>query len=236
MPSARPRKMRPRKRFPRPRKAAASRRRLRLRRTRYLSPGFPSTKLVKMRYVDSMYINPGVATLGTQLFRCNSIYDPDYSGAGHQPLGHDQWQTFYNQYVVIGSKITVRYSLQTTTTLNAPATVGIFLSDDTTSSSTPSEMMEQGLSKWRTIPCVANQFGSAQISHNYSPKKFFQIANIKDNRTTLGAAFGSNPTQDAYFTVWAGCMDGSIDLPQILLSVTIEYLVLCSEPKTLAQS
>lgn len=35
-------------------------------------------------------------------FRINSIFDPNKSGVGHQPRGHDQWQTFYNRYRVRG--------------------------------------------------------------------------------------------------------------------------------------
>lgn len=42
------------------------------------------------------------------VFRGNSLYDPDYSGVGVQPYGYDQLcPTFYNNYFVKSSKITV---------------------------------------------------------------------------------------------------------------------------------
>lgn len=38
-------------------------------------------------------------------WRGNSIYDPDYSGTGTQPMGYDQYSTLYDYVVVMGSKI-----------------------------------------------------------------------------------------------------------------------------------
>lgn len=48
-------------------------------------------------------------------FRGNSLYDPDYTGIGVQPYGFDQLcPTFYNNYNVRGSKITVYPSVAKT--------------------------------------------------------------------------------------------------------------------------
>lgn len=34
------------------------------------------------------------------LFLLNSIFDVNYTGSGHQPLGYDQWDAFFNRYRV----------------------------------------------------------------------------------------------------------------------------------------
>lgn len=34
-------------------------------------------------------------------FRGNGLFDPDQKGAGHQPMGFDQWAAFYQEYYVI---------------------------------------------------------------------------------------------------------------------------------------
>lgn len=34
--------------------------------------------------------------------RLNSLYDPDYSGSGHQPLYFDEWKVMFNKYIVYG--------------------------------------------------------------------------------------------------------------------------------------
>jgi hypothetical protein len=57
----------------------------------------------------------GVGVPGYQVFRMNSIYDPDLSGVGHQPLGHDELIQFYNKYVVKAITWSVTYSNQSTT-------------------------------------------------------------------------------------------------------------------------
>jgi hypothetical protein len=42
-----------------------------------------------------------------QVFNLNSLFDPDRTGAGHQPLGFDQWSAFYNRYRVDKVKVVV---------------------------------------------------------------------------------------------------------------------------------
>jgi hypothetical protein len=43
-----------------------------------------------------------------QVYRGNSVYDPDYTGAGHQPLYFDQYMGIYERYRVLGAKIVVK--------------------------------------------------------------------------------------------------------------------------------
>lgn len=45
----------------------------------------------------------------SQVFRANSLFDPDFTGVGSQPLGFDQWAAFYRRYRVRASAIRVRY-------------------------------------------------------------------------------------------------------------------------------
>jgi hypothetical protein len=52
----------------------------------------------------------GLGAVSTYQFRVNSIFDPDYTGVGHQPLGHDQWATFYNRSRVRGCSYTVTFT------------------------------------------------------------------------------------------------------------------------------
>jgi len=53
---------------------------------------------VPMAYYDNIDLSGAI--ISDQVFNLNSIFDPDRTGVGHQPLGHDQWQTFYNRYRV----------------------------------------------------------------------------------------------------------------------------------------
>lgn len=61
----------------------------------------PDRMIMKMSYKDN--INMSSATWPWVVWngRANSIYDPDYAIVnGHQPLGFDQWSTFYQKFRV----------------------------------------------------------------------------------------------------------------------------------------
>lgn len=67
----------------------------------------PDKLIVKLPYSTMITFGDALGAQ-TQIFNLNSIYDPDRSGVGHQPLGYDQWAAFYNRYRVIGVKVTVQ--------------------------------------------------------------------------------------------------------------------------------
>lgn len=47
-------------------------------------------------------------TGSTNLYRLNSLYDPDQTGVGHQPILRDQMTLLYNRYRVTKAVVTVR--------------------------------------------------------------------------------------------------------------------------------
>lgn len=63
----------------------------------------PAQTIVTLRYAQA-WKNDGVNY--DQRFNLNSIFSPAYSG-GHQPLGRDQYATFYNRYRVTKVKATI---------------------------------------------------------------------------------------------------------------------------------
>lgn len=75
----------------------------------------PDRARTQLIYSDNVQIvGTSTAALLSYLFRCNSLFDPDQSGTGHQPYLFDQWAALYPSYLVIRShaKITV-YSGET---------------------------------------------------------------------------------------------------------------------------
>lgn len=207
---------------------------------RVLIPRTPNTvnnQMARMRYITGIELNPGAGGIDTHYFRANSIFDPDYTSVSgdHKAFGYDQWLELYNHYVVLGSRMKISVSSSAASTL-APAAVGIYLSDDTTIvAAGATELLEQGHSKWRVIP---HTYGvkPTMITSNFSPKKFFNVTDVKDNLTRIGAAFGANPTEEAYFAVFCGPPDEATDVGTFYVTVTIDYLVAFSEPKEIGQS
>lgn len=201
-------------------------------------PGFPNQKVVKMRYVEAVTVDPAIGTLGLWQFRANSIYDPDQTGLGHQPLGHDEWAQFYNHAVVLGSKINAKFSYAAgNSTTNQM--IGVYLSDDAVIPTTGLQIAEQGLGSYKLMGAVNYAPGGGQtvptIYNTYSAKQFYNVADVKDNMTRLGALFGANPDDNAVYTTWVYNTTGA-DVGPTEILVTIDYIVLLSEPKSLAQS
>jgi hypothetical protein len=62
----------------------------------------PYTHEVTLPYVELYSISsPSTGNLiSGKVFNMLSAYDPNYSDAGHQPLGFDEWTRFYNEYFV----------------------------------------------------------------------------------------------------------------------------------------
>jgi len=54
----------------------------------------------KMRYADTFLVTMVGGLVIDQIFRANSLFDPDRTNVGHQPLGFDQFSPLYDHYRV----------------------------------------------------------------------------------------------------------------------------------------
>lgn len=188
-----------------------------------------------MKYMDNFQFTTSATNnlTSNQAFRANGIFDPDYTGAGHQPLGHDQWNTFYNHYLVVGSKISVTM-VPSVATGNGMTLIGCWLTANANLPTTNmTEMMEKNrgmfqLDYLRNTRCK-------RVVCKYSPRKFFNVKDTKDNLTRIGASFGANPSDVAIFNVIYGQNFMGAAIP-IQCVVCIKYIVLLSEPKNLPTS
>ncbi len=72
----------------------------------------PSRFITKMKYVSFGSLTSGTAGVvgGQYVFRLNSVYDPDQTGAGHQPYGFDQLAALYGKYLVRRVDVTIVFS------------------------------------------------------------------------------------------------------------------------------
>ena len=69
---------------------------------RAIPHGYNNNYTVRLTYSDSLNITVlGNGGYGLYTFRTNSIYDPDYTGLGHQPLMRDLWASQYDYYTVL---------------------------------------------------------------------------------------------------------------------------------------
>ncbi len=74
----------------------------------------PDSLRVKLVYAESVTLVSASAS-GTYTFLGNDLYDPNFSGTGHQPRGFDQYSALYNRFRVLGSKIEIFPETQSST-------------------------------------------------------------------------------------------------------------------------
>jgi len=193
-----------------------------------LSIGFPKKMITKVRYVTHITLNPGAAgTAAHHIFKANGLFDPDITGVGHQPMTFDQYMAVYDNYTVIGSKIRATFINESD---DYSYFVGGALKRETTTVANVEELIEQGQVKYRTVTEQPAGKPNNVITLNYSAKKFHKIKSLL-NESMLRGDDGHNPTEGAYYHIWAA--DSSTDDPPIIkVLVQIDYIVAFINPKT----
>jgi len=86
---------------------------------------FPLQLRNTLRYAETISISIS-AGISSYVWSCNSLYDPNTSGAGHQPYYFDQLTTIYNHYTVLKSRFRVVVYSDT----SKYYTVSLFVNDD----------------------------------------------------------------------------------------------------------
>lgn len=199
--------------------------------------GFPLSNTVSMRYSAPILINLGAVGFRQFSFRANSIFDPDVDPAvSAKPLGYDQWNQFYERYVVLGSRITL--SLGSSSAGQNSIICGVFLSDaPSTTATTSTALIEQGLTNYQIMsPTTNGLWINKSVTMNYSAKKYHGVVDV-DDAAELEADWGANPADQTYFIVFASTYDSTqIGGPNITGVLTIDYIVRAKDPKELLQS
>ena len=225
------------------RKRRVARRKVRVRKTlrrksriKY-AQGFPAIKYVKMKYVETLKLDPAaIATQGIYIFKCGDLYDPNYTGTGHQPLGFDYWSNLYDHYDVMASSI--KYSVRVAQPQGAPTAQYLVygrVGDNLSISGQTDSVMEQpGIVK-RNLMAGSGYGSSASFRLSYRKSKRFRTNN--DTR----AQVTSSPAEQTYFVLGVQSMyttlDSTIGDPAaIYITADITYMAKFDGLRYIAQS
>jgi len=196
--------------------------------SRGLTP-FPNTKIVRHKYVENIQF-PGGSSAGTPAtyqYRANSMYDPNYTGVGHQPLFRDQMAAQYNYYTVISSYFKITFPPES----NEKRTFSVWVDEDGVTPTTDDQMNENH----RFYPGLI-------LSRRNSPLKLTARFNsLKWNKNTLGAlmadnnqkiASSSNPGSTAvkYYNVMCWPTNAADTLGAITATVEMFFITIWREP------
>jgi len=138
----------------------------------------PPSVIVNLKYCA------GFQTDGSNydnVFNLNSLFDPEQTGTGHQPLGRDQYNTFYNRYRVL--KVRVKLIFQgDPVVVSAPQVVGL-VADNSQSIYTD---MDTALEQQGAYHTLTGGYGGACVTivRNYDLAKITGVtaAAYKDDR------------------------------------------------------
>lgn len=206
---------------------------------RYANPFRSNYELVQLTYFEDITLNPAPRALGlggTNMWAwsLNSLYDPNTSGTGHQPMFFDNYSALYDRYKVSFAKITVTVinHFVNTATANSSGVVTtqpnyaykLAILKDTDESDRPTnieDLIEQNTHsmKWRYVsPQINGRL--PKLSTKCAPHKQVQLGYDDD---TLTAPVTGSPSRNVKAIVYIASADGVTDPPSVSLGVKITY-------------
>jgi len=192
---------------------------------------------VALKYHDDLVINVNGVAGSNYLFRCNSIFDPDQSSTGHQPMGHDQYAMFYDRYCVIGAKLTVTFkSRETTDATNDDdgfVNAGVCIIANPTETITANDdFMENNKATYVQL-CPQRPVG--KVTKKFSAKRFFGVKNVLDDGI-IQSGFGANPANEAYWQLRMWNPTSSTSNRFVYANIAIQYICVMKERRRIAGS
>lgn len=183
----------------------------------------PDSLITKVRYHENISLDPSAGLVDNYLFSCNNIYDPNHTGVGHQPQGRDELAQFYNHYVVLGAKITAKFTSNGTGVANGVGIAGVGLQRSTTLVSDINTVIERRQARNKILTAVGAK-GTCTVVNYFSAKKLFGYLDLGDSAETR-TPIGASPTDQGYFNVFLAPVSSTYDLAATTVSVTIDYIV-----------
>jgi len=188
--------------------------------------GFPDKFKTKLRYCQSSYWDSGLGLNASNTFRLNSVYDPDFSGIGHQPMYHDTLALIYGKYRVTKAVITVKFAAVNPPALvgtnYGPTVVGLVCSNSSSFvSSTVDQRMEQNDNSSKILQAKGGGNEVVTCRQTYYPGRDLGNGAIDDSGS---GSFGNNPAQVYYCHAFKTDQSAATS---IQFYTTIEYEVEC---------
>lgn len=185
-----------------------------------------ATRAIALLYTDNVNLaNSAVYNAATShVLSANSIFDPDVTGVGHQPMYRDQMFEYYNHAYCFASKLVVEFSLRSTAVTDRR--VAVYRRANTT---TVTDMNALGTQPSAVIGNMSSRaVAPVKLSIGWSGKKTFnhKIVGHKDHQQDAG----TGPAEQTYFHIACAPYESIADAIPTLVSIKIEYYVMFSEP------
>lgn len=198
----------------------------------------PPRQRQSLRYVEYFNLDPGASGYSTYVFSANGLYDPNITGAGHQPRGFDQYMALYNQYKVISSSITMSWANNNSSANGENLICAVFPCKQAAPTITyPYDLIEPKGCKYDTF-CPGTTITTIQ---KRKIRNFVNIAQFSGypsdalDDDVLRGNSGTNPTYQIYWIVAFGS-DGGTNITSTNFIAEIEYFVEFTQPEQVGAS
>lgn len=206
----------------------------------YRNPFRLDHEYVQLIYRETVAINPTALSLTSATnnwtFSFNSLFDPNFSGTGNQPMYFDNYANLYGRYKVSFAKMkatVVNHTVNTATanssgvtTLQPNYSYRMAILRDVEDADIPTNinaLLEQNAvnCKWRYIAPQLNG-RLPQLSMNCAPHK---TAGVSYDDDTISAATNGSPSRNIKGQIWICSADNITDPPTVYVDVQMTYYV-----------
>lgn len=157
-------------------------------------------------YSERGSITTGSLGVGSgYVYRADSIFDPNFTGVGAQPVGYDQMAELYEKYIVWKTEYKVVYSNQN----NALDEVcGVFISDTAPTLLDHDRFIQNGMCDWTVAERNGN--GDSRVTFTGTidlPKLHGMTKQAYLADDVHQSAIDANPPDGAYITLFGAHVD-----------------------------
>lgn len=195
---------------------------------------YPKSRAVMFKYSYFNNISVTTDSVGTQKFRANSLFDPDFTGIGQQPRYYDQLCTenLYTLYRVDSIGYNVKYINKST---SSDALVGVSFRNQ--ASSVPADATALWHEKELAYTTVKTLLPLGQSGSRTTIKGKLQMSSIlassklsyKTDRSSYESLFSSNPAAVCFMMVMVSDDPNNNAGTDIDIYVTIYFKCIVSE-------
>jgi len=196
-----------------------------------LGKGLPKRLCLTHKYCETKNLTIAASTVANYVIQANGMFDPDITSTGHQPMYFDQIKNLYQEYTVIGAKIT--FDIICKEALTSPLLIAATVQDTSTPVSTSSlaPVWEQVQTPVRRIIGVGGS-GRTSITLKWSARKFWGKNVLA--QPGLSAGQDSNPERSSYFVIYVARDDMASS--QVLMNIKVEQIAVWREVRVVSQS
>jgi hypothetical protein len=190
--------------------------------------GVPQKLRAVLRYTDSYTHTHTSGAVQTWLFRGNSVFDPDYTYGGHQPVGFDEYAAFYQHYIVRRSRIVVYAS---SLTASVPQICIVRPVTEIVAATGYKEQVEATMSSYKVVPTTSIPIQT--VENEASTAKLFEAQLSSDQ--DFGALVSADPAKVWFWQIVTQPANGA-STATLALTAVIEYDVEFDQKQILATS